>query len=184
MISLVGLALTGGALFGGIEVLRRRQNEGRPLWLRERRLTAVTVAEKTGPGHTAGDVMVDEPALAGAAGLVDYVVYDQRGRRLSIIALTSSTALIHLALGLQGGIPLLVWNGAGYLLLLAGKYAVPQLAPYRQTINDGLMAYTGTTVAAYFLTVGPASLIDPVGLTTKLIEIGLLGLLWQEEGAG
>lgn len=176
MISLGTLAITGGALYGSVKALRFWQHRHRPLWLREARLASATVASE-GDG-------VFEAVDEGAAATVRYMVYNEQGRKFSIITLTSATALIHILLGLQGGIPLFVWNGAGFVAFLAGQYFTPELTAYRAEVRDGFIAYTGTTIVAYFLANGSAGLLAPVGVTTKLIEAGLIGLLWHEEEAG
>lgn len=186
MISLGLLAATGGALYGGVKALRFWQNGERPIWLKEAKLATVPV---TGEGNVAtatpavGNVVfaADEPR---DATLVNFLRYDNAARQVSVITLTGATALIHIALGLQAGIPLFVWNGAGFIAFLAGQYFTPQLEPYRAEVRDGFIAYSGTTIVAYFLLQGSAGLLNPVGMTTKLIEAGLIGLLWHEEGAG
>ena len=56
------------------------------------------------------------------------------------------------------------------------------LPPYHDHTRDVLSAYTGTTIIAYFASRGAAGLVDPTGILAKLIEAGLLGLLWLEPG--
>jgi len=187
MISLGTLAITGGALYGSVKALRFWRRGERPLWLKEARLAGATVAIEG--GQAAGDVRATGDALfeavdEQASSVVNYVLHDAQGRKTAVITLASATALIHLLLGLQAGIPLFVWNGAGFVAFLAGQYFTPDLAPYRAEVRDGFIAYTGTTIVAYFLSTGSAGLLAPVGMSTKLIEAGLIGLLWHEEGAG
>ena len=186
MISLGLLAATGGALYGSVKALRFWQQGERPLWLKEAKLAAVpategssaaTAASEANPGAFSVDQTRD-------ATLVNFLCYDKEARKFSVITLTGATALIHIALGLQAGIPLFVWNGAGFIALLAGQYFTPQLEPYRAEVRDGFIAYSGATIVAYFLLQGAAGLFNPVGITTKVIEAGLIGLLWHEEGAG
>lgn len=187
MISLATLAITGGALYGSVKALRFWQYRERPLWLREARLAGVTVAAAGGDladNTVSNSNVIFEAVDEGAASVIHYMVYNEQGRKVAVITLTSATALIHILLGLQGGIPLFIWNGAGFVAFLAGQYFTPELAPYRSEVRDGFIAYTGTTIVAYFLANGPAGLLTPVGITTKLIEAGLIGLLWHEEGAG
>lgn len=176
MISLGMLAITGGALYGSVKALRFWLHREQPLWLREAHLAGATV--------TGESDVVFEAVDEGAASVVRYMVYNEQGRKLSIITLTSATALIHILLGLQGGIPLFIWNGAGFMAFLAGQYFTPELTPYHAEVRDGFIAYTGTTIVAYFLANGSVGLLAPVGMTTKLIEAGLIGLLWHEEGVG
>lgn len=187
MISLGTLAMTTGALYGGVKALRFWQHRERPLWLREPQLAYATVTEappQTTDHVTAYRPMVTEASAAGPATIVDYMVYNEQGRKLSVITLTGATALIHIVLGVQGGIPLFIWNGAGFVAFLAGQYFTPELEPYRAEVRDGFIAYTGTTIVAYFLLQGSSGLLSPLGMTTKLIEAGLIGLLWHEKGAG
>lgn len=188
MLTLGGLALVGSALYGTVKVVgnRRSNKPKRPAWLREPQfVTAVATAKGTATKPLRNsNVVIETPTTASVVGLANYAIYTKQGRQLAISALTGATALIHIVLGLQAGIPLFVWNGAGFIMLLAGKYVVPQLAPYRQEVNNVMLAYTGTTIVAYFLSLGPTAFINPLGLTTKLIEVGLVSLLWQEEEAG
>lgn len=179
-------AATGGALYGSVKALRFWQNGERPLWLKEAKLATVPATGEGGAATsdaTVGTVVfaADQPQ---DATLVNFLRYDKEARKVSVITLTGATALIHIALGLQAGLPLFVWNGAGFIAFVAGQYFTPQLEPYRAEVRDAFIAYSGTTIVAYFLLQGSAGLLNPVGMTTKLIEAGLIGLLWHEEGAG
>lgn len=186
MMSLGLLAATGGALYGSVKALRFWQTGERPLWLQEAKVATVPVAEgsSTVAGATAAGNVVFAAAEPKDATLINFLRYDKEARKVTVITLTGATALIHIALGLQAGLPLFVWNGAGFIALLAGQYFTPQLEPYRAEVRDGFIAYSGTTMVAYFLLQGSAGLLNPVGMTTKVIEAGLIGLLWHEEGAG
>lgn len=97
-------------------------------------------------------------------------------RDVLIISLTGATAIIHLTLGT----PLFILNGVGYAGLLAAHYLVPQDETYRQYTRGALFGYTGFTVAAYFVLRGAGGLVDTVGIVNKLIELGLLAVLWQD----
>ena len=57
---------------------------------------------------------------------------------------------------------------------------MPQANRYRPLSRAALAGYTGATIAAYFVQRGPLALVDPVGMTTKAVEVGVLGLLWAE----
>ncbi len=187
MVSLSGLALTGGMLYGGIKAIRnlQKKHSPRPLWLRETYLTATGAGAETIEWAVQADEMAGTDTTQGNSdSLLSHLLHDPQERQVSIVILTTATALIHILLGLQGGIPIFIWNGGGYLALLTGRYLVPQLATYRQALDDVLIAYTGTTIVAYFLVLGPAALTNSAGLLTKLAETGLIGLLWHEEGAG
>lgn len=186
MISLGLLAATGGALYGSVKALRFWQQGERPLWLKEVKLATVSVTSEDSAPTTnpATGKVVFAATEASDATLVNFLRYDKEARKVAVISLTGATALIHIALGLQAGLPLFVWNGAGFIALLAGQYFTPQLEPYRAEVRDGFIAYSGTTIVAYFLLQGSAGLLNPVGMATKVIEAGLIGLLWHEEGAG
>jgi hypothetical protein len=97
-------------------------------------------------------------------------------REVLIISLTSATAIMHLALGT----PLFVLNGMGYAGLLAAHYLAPPQETYRQYTRGALFGYTGFTVVAYFAVRGAAGFTSPVGVANKLIELGLLSVLWQD----
>jgi len=181
MLSLGALGLTGAVTYGGVKALRRLLGSGqRPLWLQAAQPAAVAV---TASGETVV-VPVEfevaaEPANRAAAWR-NYVVQDEQGRKLSIIALSGTTAAIHLLLGVQAGVPIFIWNGVGFVAFAAGQYFIPQLAPYRREVRDGFLAYTGTTMVVYFLVNGVGGLTNVVGMTTKLVEAGLIALLWNE----
>lgn len=155
------LALTGATVYGGIKLLRRRFQ---PADVVQPIMATVPAAEATTP-----------------AAAVQSLVENDGLRKVAIVALTGATSIMHIGLGLQLPYALFVWNGVGYAVLLAGHYAVPQLASQRGETRDLLAAYTGTTIVAYFVQRGVTGLLDPTGLTNKVIELGLLGLLWFEK---
>ncbi|MEZ4726477.1 MAG: hypothetical protein R3E79_05025 [Caldilineaceae bacterium] len=163
MITLGTLAITGGALYGGVKALRFWQRRERPLWLKEIPLVGATVAIEG--SQTVGDAFTVDNTLfeavdEHAATMITYVLHNKQGRKTAVITLTSTTALIHLLLGLQSGNPLFIWNGAGFVAFLAGQYFTPALASYRAEVRDSFIAYTGTTIVAYFLSTGSAGLLD------------------------
>ncbi|MCP5098407.1 MAG: hypothetical protein GY943_22890 [Chloroflexi bacterium] len=98
-----------------------------------------------------------------------------------IIGLAVATALIHLILGIMFGADgiLFILNGIGYLALIVGFYFVPQLAGQRGLVRWALLGYTAVTVILYFVLT--PELLSPIGIVDKLIELGLIGLLWQEK---
>ena len=161
------LALTGAVLYGGIKLLRRRFQA----------TDAVPPIMVTAPAADAPTPAI--PFLPPHA--LQTLVANDGLRKVAIVALTGATAVTHIGLGLQLPYALFVWNGVGYAVLLAGHYAVPQLASQRGETRDLLAAYTGTTIVAYFVQRGVTGLLDPTGMTNKVIELGLLGLLWFEK---
>lgn len=182
MISLGTLGLTGALVYGGVKALRSLmvRKEKRGQWLRTNFADVAATSEPVGASLPTDTAAVIDPKDRPTS-LLNYIVHDKQGRKQSILALSATTAALHVLLGLQGGIPLFVWNGAGFVAFAVGQYFVPQLAPYHREVRDGFIAYTGTTIVAYFLVRGPAGLTDVVGMTTKLVEAGLITLLWREE---
>ena len=100
----------------------------------------------------------------------------------AIIALTVITALIHLALGISAGGTfglMFILNGAGYLVLLAALYFIPQLASQRSLVRWALLAFTAVTFILYFVFNWP-DIWRPVGLIDKGVELILIILLWMD----
>ena len=152
MIGMTSMLLTGGAIFAGLRAYRAQ-----PL------VTAPIMSEP------------DQVNSLGTA--VQAVLANEEAREQTIISLTGTTTAIHLLLGLHANVPLFIVSGAGFVVLVAGRYALPD---HKVMIDDAFMAYTGTTVAAYFASLGMASLFNPMGLVTKLVELGLLSALWVD----
>lgn len=124
---------------------------------------------------------VAEPLTERVPAFLRVLVTHDDLRATAILALGGATALTHLLLGAQLSAPLLVWNGVGYAALLASYHFVPRLAPYRATTRDVLSAYTGTTLVIYFVQRGLEGLVAPAGMANKVVEVGLLALLWFEK---
>ena len=97
-------------------------------------------------------------------------------RELLIVGLSGATAVIHIYLG--GTLFLL--NGVGFLAAVGAHYAVPQRESYQKWTREGLFGYTGVTVAGYFALKGLAGFGSPIGLATKLVELGLMRVLWED----
>lgn len=177
---IIGLMVTGTAFFAGLKVLRRQFPPTTSL------ATTLRATGGSPTPATGGVVDPDEAAIPPATtpvAALRSLVMDDENRKVSVILLTSATAWTHIALGLQIPYPLLILNGVGYLVLLTGHYFVPQLAPYRDQTRDALSAYTGTTIVGYFATCTAAGVIGPAGLLNKLIEVGLMGVLWFDPGS-
>lgn len=177
---IIGLVATGTALFAGIKLLRRRfQPVVQPIFITGQATgspasaSVDAVAPTNGPGPT---------FAAAPLAALRTLVADDETRKVAVLMLTSATAWTHIALGMQIPFALLALNGVGYVVLLTGHYFVPQLAPYRDHTRDALSAYTGTTIVGYFATCSVAGVIGPVGILNKLIEAGLIGVLWFDPG--
>jgi hypothetical protein len=100
-------------------------------------------------------------------------------REVLIIGLTGATAMIHVTLGA----PIFVLNGIGYAGLLGLHYLVPPKETYRQYTRSALFGYTGVTVIGYFIVNGAGGFTNSIGIADKLIELGLLAVLWQDQPA-
>lgn len=97
--------------------------------------------------------------------------------RMGIIFLTVATAILHLFLGVTGGVPLFILNGLGYLVLLAALYLpIAQLVPYQNTTRWVLVVYTALTLLLW-LVVGER---NPAGYIDKIVELLLIVLLLAE----
>jgi hypothetical protein len=103
------------------------------------------------------------------------------GVDIGIIVLALATGLIHLVLlnMFMGHLDLLfTLNGLGYIGLVAALYLpLPWLAAYRNWARLALMAFSAVTILAWLVMGRPYT---PLGYITKLIELGLIGLLWVD----
>lgn len=101
---------------------------------------------------------------------------DGFNRQVLIVGLTGTTIVLHFYLGTA----LFTLNSLGYLALLAAHYAVPQRESYQRWTRDGLFGYTGFTVAGYFIVKGVGGWTSPIGIASKLAELGLMHVLWED----
>jgi hypothetical protein len=99
--------------------------------------------------------------------------------QIGIIVLTITTAAIHLfvAFIFPAMRTLFILNSLGYLALLAA-YFLPQFSNAHSLVRWALIAFTAVTIVGYFVVNGIK--MDPLGLLTKLIEVVLIFLLWQD----
>jgi len=104
---------------------------------------------------------------------------EEFNREVLIVALAGTTAAIHISLAT----PLFVLNGVGFLASLAAHRLVPQRESYQKYTRDALLGYTGFTAGGYFAVKGFLGFLDPLGVATKLVELGLLRVLWEEREA-
>ncbi len=104
---------------------------------------------------------------------------EDANRDILIKALTGATGVIHLYIGGK----LFILNGLGYLALLAAREFLPKRESYQEFLRDGLLGYTALTVAGYFWKYGTNGFEMITGLSTKLIELGLMKALWSEREA-
>lgn len=100
--------------------------------------------------------------------------------RTVIVICALATAVIHLYLNvLMGKFSLLfTLNGLGYLTLLSAWYFQPAvLRPYRTLVVLAFLGFTSLTIVAWIFL---GNLSDPLGITTKLIELVLIGALMMD----
>ena len=106
-------------------------------------------------------------------------------RQKGIVGLAVATAVIHIILALLNSgdtmfLVLFLLNGIGYLALVAGLYFLPQLASQRSMIRWALLGFTAVTFILYFVFNWP-TVLNPLGVVDKLIELVLMIQLWQEK---
>jgi hypothetical protein len=100
--------------------------------------------------------------------------------KIGILVLGLFTALVHLVVlniimvNKTGSIDIkFTMNGLGYLALLA-VYFIPAFAKWQKYTRWLLVGFTIVTIIAFFIF---GSLTDPLGIVTKLVEVGLIILL-------
>ena len=100
--------------------------------------------------------------------------------RTVIVICALATAVIHLYLNvLMGKFSLLfTLNGLGYLTLLCAWYFQPAvLRPYRTLVVLAFLGFTSLTILAWVFLGKPYT---PLGVSTKLIEVVLIGALMMD----
>ena len=174
---LTTILVTGIACYAGIRLLPRCYQYFRSAARRHARERAEMHAA---PVESAPPV---EDAPAAPVHFGRLLVINDDLRTTAIVALGSATALTHITLGLQLSSPLFLLNGAGYAVLLAGRYFAPALASHRTTTHDLLASYTATTLVLYGVQRGITGLIAPIGTLNKVVEVSLLGLLLLDKAS-
>lgn len=107
--------------------------------------------------------------------------------RTIIILATLFTATVHLVVlnivvfREKGSIdPLFTPNGIGYLVLLWLFLANPSfVAKRRYLLYYAYMLFAAATIVAFFIF---GSMTDPLGWTTKVVELILIVALWLHKG--
>ncbi len=126
------------------------------------------------------DVEEGQEEVAETSVAIAEMSEEQITRDVLIIALTSTTAVIHILLPN----PLFVYNGIGFAGLLAAHYLAPPRETYRQHTRTALFGYTGFTFVAYFVAKTTAAAFSSVpGIACKLVELGLINVLWKDRQA-
>ncbi len=127
------------------------------------------------PGTTV--VRVDDDTNIEASLAVINLSEAEVIREVLVIGLTGATAIIHLTLGA----PIFVLNGIGFAGLLGLHYLVPPKETYRQYTRSALFGYTSVIVVGYFIVNGAGGFVNSIRIANKLIELGLLAVLWQDQ---
>lgn len=98
---------------------------------------------------------------------------------LGIVVLTALTAVLHLMIGLEGDF-LLLLNGAGALVILTLIYVpIDAFQSYQKSLLWILFGYMILTFGGYFVSHSFEEALDNrLGMTTKVIELLLIGLLF------
>lgn len=101
---------------------------------------------------------------------------NERTNRIIIAILGLYTAVVHLiVVNLSGLKPLLLLNGLGYLALL-GALWFRYPAGQQRLLHYVFLAYTAVTIVGWAVMNGDFS--DPVGVSTKAVEVLLIIFLW------
>jgi hypothetical protein len=103
----------------------------------------------------------------------------QKWVRFGIIVCIGTTALIHLALAIPAHLIGFYVNSLGFFGSL-WCYVAPPRRIAREHIVFALRLWTTITLVLWLI-IGDRSLI---AFTDKVVELGLLGLLWLEERVG
>jgi len=110
-----------------------------------------------------------------------------------ITILTIITAVIHLFLGINGGLSLdpnhglnilFVLNGIGYLYLVIAVFWTPNfLKDQNPLLRRVFIGYVLITIVLYFAVNGVEGLTSGLGMFTKVVEALLLVGIWQSRKA-
>jgi predicted flap endonuclease-1-like 5' DNA nuclease len=182
MLSLGAFVIGSGTLYATITMYHKIVDGARIPWLdnlfpRQKKKTP-SVAPETSASSTA-----QAEVVAPTLNPVATVMIDEKAaleRKILITTLSGATTLIHLQMGIAYGSTLFLLNGVGFAGLLAAYYFVPPLTPYRRYTRPVFMGYTGVTIVAYFVKWGVLGFASSLGMFTKLVEAGLIVLLWQD----
>ncbi|MCB9135305.1 MAG: hypothetical protein H6636_07750 [Anaerolineales bacterium] len=106
-----------------------------------------------------------------------------------ITILTLITAVVHLFLGINGGLSLdpshglnilFVLNGIGYIYLVLAVFWIPNfLKDQNPLLRRVFIGYVLVTIVLYFVINGLEGVTSAVGMFTKVVEVLLLIGIWQ-----
>src|SRR5215204_105475 len=95
--------------------------------------------------------------------------------RIGVVLLTLTTAAVHLSLLFPD--PAFIFNGLGYLILLAALYLpIPWLVPHRRAVRWALIGYATLTILLW-TAIGERNVL---GYLTSADEVALVLLLLIE----
>ncbi len=103
--------------------------------------------------------------------------------QIGILVLTVATAVIHFSRAAADPeiTGLFVLNGLGYLVL-APAFLFPALRTHRSWVRWIFIGYVAVTILLYLVWGGMSGEWGvPLGPIDKVIEIGLIALLWREK---
>ena len=101
-------------------------------------------------------------------------------REILLALFNTTTAVIHIYLG---GV-LFTLNGVGFLAFLAARHILPPRESYQKYVREGNFIYSGLTIIPYFAAYGLSGGFQmTTDLISKLAEIGIMYVLWQERKA-
>ncbi len=109
----------------------------------------------------------------------------QSNRKSLIMVLAGSTA----ALQILSGAPIFLVTGLGALyglgalVLLLAHITLPQRESYLRYTRSALMGYFSFTTIGYFVLQGAQGFLGPLGILTQLVNLALIGLLWDDHRA-
>lgn len=96
-----------------------------------------------------------------------------------------ATATLHILSGapILAATGLGVFNGLGALVLLLAHITLPQRESYLRYTRSALISYFSFTTIGYFVLKGAQGFIAPLGILTQLVDLALIGVLWDDHRA-
>lgn len=105
---------------------------------------------------------------------------DAFNREALIAVFSTTTAAIHLY---YGGL-IFTLNGLAFLTFLTARHLLPKRESYQKYVRDGNIIMAAATILPYFAKYGIyAGFEMPIGVVSKLAEVGLIYVLWRDDQA-
>lgn len=162
MLSIGTIVISGGVIFAGLQIYDKAKDGSTKL--------LQSKSSRTNFGKVLANEANKSLDLETLESTDDSLI-----RTTGVVALTAVTSAIHLNLGGT----LFALNGTGFIVLLV-LYLAPPFEEYRNLTRDVFIAYTGVTFGGYFAVNGLAGLTNTLGMASKVVEVGLVALLWQD----